>query len=400
MKKIKISSQFFRIIFLCVILNLGTGIFAYTRSDLSVKEKKKSEYINPFIGTAGDHGQTDPSANIPFSMIKPGPDTDPGNHSGYNYDAERLIGFSQTRFSGVGCDGVGGNLRILPFININQEFTEINKRSEVASAGYYGVELGNGIRAEITSGRTTAFYRFVYPERKEDGGISIDFKSAFSEFVNESHTITNNKIKGWIKSKCSCKMGLYKIFYYMELSEEPVNSILKNGKLKLIFDIKKSNTLTVKIALSSVSENEAQNNLEKETSLKSFDQVKYEAQQNWDKLCETIDVETDNDTLKTLFYTHLYHATQSPFNIIDYSGSYLGSDNKTYNSDLNSYYYGWSVWDTFRTKLPMLSLLFPDIYSEMMSSMLKMYDQGKSDGPKMTEPFLTTRNEHVIPSNP
>lgn len=398
MKRKKISFLLIGIVSLLIILNLKTeAITKEYSSGSNTKAKKNSEYINPFIGTAGDHGQTDPSANIPFGMIKPGPDTDPGNHSGYNYNAEKLIGFSQTRASGIGCHGVGGNLRILPFTNINEESAGMDKNSESASAGFYSIKLTNGIFAEVTSGRTTAFYRFIYPE-KDKIGLSIDFKSTFSQFIDENHVIDGNEIYGWIKCKCACEKGQYKIYYYLKFDKTPQLSNLENGKLKLIFDSEKNNVLQVRIALSSVSEKEAKNNLEQETGSVSFEQLKNKAAQKWEKLCETIDVETDNDTLKTLFYTHLYHSVQIPFNIIDYSGTYRSSDGKIYDDkNMAGYYTGWSLWDTFRTKLPLLSILFPKIYSEMMSSVLDLYEQGKSNDPKMTESFLTIRNEHSLP---
>ena len=73
-----------------------------------------SKYVDLFIGTAGDNGQLDPAAQVPFGMVKLGPDTDPVNHSGYDYNALKISGFSHNRISGVGCKGVGGNIRILP----------------------------------------------------------------------------------------------------------------------------------------------------------------------------------------------------------------------------------------------------------------------------------------------
>ena len=76
---------------------------------LSMVQAQQTSFVNPFIGTSDDHGQTDPSATIPFGMIKPGPETIPRGNGGYDYQSQQLKGFSQTRMSGVGCIGVGGN---------------------------------------------------------------------------------------------------------------------------------------------------------------------------------------------------------------------------------------------------------------------------------------------------
>ena len=48
-------------------------------------QAQQTSFVNPFIGTSDDHGQTDPSATIPFGMIKPGPETIPRGNGGYDY---------------------------------------------------------------------------------------------------------------------------------------------------------------------------------------------------------------------------------------------------------------------------------------------------------------------------
>jgi putative alpha-1,2-mannosidase len=68
------------------------------------------DYVNVFMGTAGDHGQLSPSASLPFGMVKLGPETEPTNHSGYDYNAKKFKEFSHTRTEGVGCKGAGGNI--------------------------------------------------------------------------------------------------------------------------------------------------------------------------------------------------------------------------------------------------------------------------------------------------
>jgi len=173
-----------------------------------------NKYVNPFICTAGDYGQTDPSANVPFGMIKAGPDTDPGNHCGYNYDATGFLGFSQNRASGVGCNGTGGNLLIFPFNDAGINDAEMDKTSEKAEPGYYSVTLKNGIIAEATALRTSAIYRFSFPELNH-AGLRVHFNTSYSGFIDEKHMFFNDRcLKGWIQCKGNCGMGSYKFFYF------------------------------------------------------------------------------------------------------------------------------------------------------------------------------------------
>ena len=99
---------------------------------LSMVQAQQTSFVNPFIGTSDDHGQTDPSATIPFGMIKPGPETIPRGNGGYDYQSQQLKGFSQTRMSGVGCIGVGGNLLITPFVGTACKTLKMDKASETA----------------------------------------------------------------------------------------------------------------------------------------------------------------------------------------------------------------------------------------------------------------------------
>ena len=57
-------------------------------------QAQQTSFVNPFIGTSDDHGQTDPSATIPFGMIKPGPETIPRGNGGYDYQSQQLKGFT------------------------------------------------------------------------------------------------------------------------------------------------------------------------------------------------------------------------------------------------------------------------------------------------------------------
>ena len=85
------------------------------------KKRLPYDYVNPFIGTSGDHGQLFPGALLPYGMVKLSPDTYPSAvnkqaHSGYNYLDEKIMGFSHVRLGGEGCSGAGGNILVLPSV--------------------------------------------------------------------------------------------------------------------------------------------------------------------------------------------------------------------------------------------------------------------------------------------
>lgn len=360
-------------------------------------EKHNVDYVDPFICTGSDHGQTDPAAAVPFGMVKPAPDTDPLGHSGYDYDAHEILGFSNTRFSGVGCRGVGGNLRVLPFIGLNSPYPNpqhIKKDTEQAQPGYYSVQLENGIKAELTALRQIAFHRYTFPEN-DTVGLTIDLTSSLSKFYGEEHQIRKDGlITGEVSGANVCDKGKYTFYYALSVNVENYSIVEEGGKISLSFKTLRNQEVELRCAISTVSRQNALQNLQLSKN-KRFDEVKEEARQAWADLLSVVDVESENDEHKTLFYTHLYHILQTPFQIQDADGSFKGSDGETYNANGNSQYHGWSIWDTFRTKLPLLSLLYPDHYKDIVNSIGKLYHQGKDDWATDKEPFITVRTEHA-----
>lgn len=108
-----------------------------------------SRHVNLFMGTAGDHGQVSPAAQLPFGLASVGPDSKVLTHSGYDFDVPEIRGISVTRVSGVGGRGAGGNLRILP--GLPDAFPAIVKKTERAVPGYYEATLDNGVQVRLTA---------------------------------------------------------------------------------------------------------------------------------------------------------------------------------------------------------------------------------------------------------
>ncbi len=356
-----------------------------------------ASFVDPFICTGSDHGQTDVAAAIPFGMVKPCPDTDPIAHSGYDYNSKEILGFSHTRFSGVGCRGVGGNIRVLPYILKDSipDKLAYNKESEKAIAGYYSVFLNNEIKVELTATEKVAFHKYTFPE-SENGGLSVDLTSSFAGHISEEHTISEDgMIMGKVNSVNVCRLGKYSFYYALLLDKKDKELVVDSSKVVFKFPTKANEQINLYCALSVISQEKAAESL-KESMQRSFSQVKEDAYQKWNDLLGKVEIETDNDTLNRLFYTHLYHATQSPFMVSESNGDYRGSDSKLYNMGDKTYYHGWSIWDTFRSKLPLLSFFYPQKYTQMMASLRELYKQGKPDWATETEPFITIRTEHSI----
>ncbi|MDQ3535106.1 MAG: glycoside hydrolase family 92 protein [Bacteroidota bacterium] len=121
--------------------------------------------------------------------------------------------------------------------------------------------------------------------------------------------------------------------------------------------------------------------------------MKWNSRDLWERKLSKIVVEGEEDN-KKLFYSNLYRAFQAPYNTTSSDGSYRGSDGKIYKADGFTFYQGWSIWDNFRTQLPLLTILEPEISLDICKSLVELYKQGKFRWASTTEPFPTVRTEH------
>ena len=141
-----------------------------------------SKYVNMFLGTAGDHGQVAPAAQLPFGLVSVCPDCVPPQHAGYDYEVTAVSGISVTRMSGTGGAGTGGNLRVRPALP--DAPLDIVKGTEKAHPGYYETRFANGVMARLTATHNVAFERYEFP-RNAEKVLYVDFNSGIDTHRSE-----------------------------------------------------------------------------------------------------------------------------------------------------------------------------------------------------------------------
>jgi putative alpha-1,2-mannosidase len=368
---------------LAVLLLLSLFVFSTKASN--------SSKVNLFIGTSGDNGQVSPGACVPFGMVNVCPDSHPRTHAGYDYSIDRVSGISINRVSGVGCSGAGGNLSIKP-TDQDMELMKIQS-SEKAFPGYYETQFNNGVKAELTATGNVALERFLFAKNSE-AMLTINFGASFEKIIDEQHTmISNNEIEGYLISQNVCGRGKYKLFFHFK-SNFPFNITQnKDRKAVLVFD-NKNKQVEIRIAVSSVGIDEAraENNL---IATKSFSQVKKEAARLWEDKLSKITVK-GNPEEQTLFYTSLYRVYQSPAKVSSHNGKYLATDGQIKSTNNIPYYSSWSLWDTYRTKFPLLVITEPEAMSHMAQSLVRLYQSGKVNWSTDSEATPTVRTEHAV----
>ncbi|RXG13178.1 putative alpha-1,2-mannosidase [Leeuwenhoekiella aestuarii] len=348
-------------------------------------QQQKNRSVNVFLGTSGDHGQMSPSATTPFNMMNLGPQTNPHQHTGYEYYAKEFDGFTHTRMEGVGCTGSGGNILIKPILNADAE-TDLIRTKQQATPGYYEVNFENGIEAQMTVAQNLGMHNYSFPNT--NSGLFIDLSFALSNrFVSETHEIRRNLISGYIDTKTTCHAGTYRIYYAIKLPETAIIQELDAHRL-LVKSV--GVAAQVQVGFSSVNEGYAK----KRITSKSFSQLKEEASASWEKQLNHIEVKGEQDRVD-LFYSLLYRTAQSPFLVSEEDGTFRATDGSVQNEDYKVYN-GWAIWDNYREQLPLLSLVYPDVYQDITTSIANLYRFGKKNWATEHETSPTVRTEHAM----
>ncbi len=363
-----------------------------------------TQFVNPFIGTGG-HGHTFPGAVVPNGGIQPSPDTRINEWdacSGYHYSDSTINGFSHTHLSGTGCCDYGDVL-IMPTVG-EQRIEYLGKESqkmayasafsherEVAEPGYYAVFLDTyGINAELTATARGALHRYTFPESNA-AGLILDFDYSLQRQKNENMSISvvsDTEIVG-------NKMTVYwafeqKIHFYAKFSKPFVSckiisdslqtedGLLPQAKVLVQFaDTEKDEQIFVKVGVSAVDIEGAKNNVLTEIPDWDFDGVRTAAKNEWNALLARIEVDTDDDVQKRIFYTALYHTAIQPNIFSDADGRYLGMDHKIRQTTPDRPIYTiFSLWDTFRAFHPLMTIFDPEKNQDFVRSLLSKYAEG------------------------
>lgn len=353
---------------------------------------QNTKYVNLFIGTSGDNGQVAPGAAAPFGMVCVCPDNDPRSHAGYDYAVTKVSGISVNRLSGVGCSGGGGNLRIRP-VAPSQEL-HIKKSREKATLGYYSTAFTNGIKTELTATNAMAVERYKFP-RSLSAALWIDFASTFEDVATCHYKrISETCIEGYVQAKNVCGHGRYKLYFSLNTSHPFQLEEQKETTACLTFG-KKVRSVEVRIGLSALSSELASWECARWEKM-DFEDVKSRTADQWEKQLSAIDVKGGKKDDRVIFYTSLYRTYLSPADVSSPDGAYLGTDGKVYISEDFRYYSNWSLWDTFRTKFPLLVLTEPAKMRDMATSLIHLYATGKKDWSTGFESTPTVRTEHAV----
>lgn len=365
-------------------------------------------YVDPFIGTGGigfGTGSAFPGPQRPFGMVRPGPDTMgpagavPFAHcAGYAYEDTYIYGFSQTRMHGAGIVDYG-TIGLLPTLGMTAAKTTTKGRrvsyshaNERAAPGSYEVTLDDGVKVELTATDHVALHRYTFP--KADGAtVLVDVGHALPDVTIVDGKIDvdpdNHAMSGFahFKGGYSGRFGGMPVYFAARFSRPfAEHGVWKAGALAAgeasreggdvgawaSFDASSDATVGVAIAISFVSLDAAKANLAAESPAFDFDATKKATEAAWEAALSRVQIEARTERDLELAYTALYHTLLMPTLATESDGTYRGLDGAVHTADGFRYYTDFSLWDTYRTLHPWLSLVYPEYQRDMLRSMVAM----------------------------
>lgn len=346
-------------------------------------EKSPYDLASPMVGT-GFHGHTFPGATTPFGAVQLSPDTRAGNWdacSGYHYSDSTIDGFSHNHLSGTGCCDLG-DIFVRPSsadIDINADIlykpSRFSHDNESARPGYYSVKLEDGdIFAELTATPRAGVHRYTFP-RDVPVNIILDLNHSLTEETLKEATITVVNDSTIVGSRITDGWTPDQHVYFAARFSQPVATaqFTDNGSAAVFGFVNEGRPLTMAVALSGVSTDNALLNLTTEVPVLDFDSVCAKAREQWENALAVIEVSGATPEQMQNFYSALYHTMMAPNAMSDVNGDYRRNNNEIGNTH-RTYYSTFSLWDTYRAWHPLMTMINPDLVCDMINSMLDMYD--------------------------
>lgn len=365
-----------------------------------ISQGSPAELVNPLMGTDSEfnlsNGNTYPAVAIPWGMNFWTPMTSPmGDGWTYKYDEHKIRGFKQTHqpspwindYAAFSLMPVTGKLRYRE----NERSSWFSHKAEEAHPYHYKVYLADyDVTAEVSPTERAAYFRFSFPEsdssyivldgfdkgsmvriipeerkiigycRNHHGGVPDNFHNYFVATFDKDFETTYTWSKDWVLKEGSTE-----------------SESLHSGAI-VRFSTKRGEKVHVRVASSFISHEQAALNLEQEIGDKSFDEVRSEAYEAWNRELGRIEIEDPNmDNIRS-FYSCLYRLLLFPrkFYEINKEGKVVH-----YSPYDGGVYPGYmftdnGFWDTFRAVFPFFNLMYPEMNSLIMKGLANTYREG------------------------
>lgn len=362
--------------YLSRLLSVAALVVCFSATAVAATVQNLTQYVNQYVGTGG-HGHTFMGANVPFGLVQLGP-TEPTRGwdwcSGYYYDDDELIGFGHMHLSGTGI-GCLGDVAFLPVKDFKQTSTRFKHEAEKVHPGYYSVQLTDpNVLVELTATERCGFHRYTFKDGAK-AQLALDLSQCIGWdklndclLTQESATRLTGfrRSNGWAADR--------RIYFSIDFSQPVTVHRLDSMERVVVSVADNTKPLLVKVALSPVSIDKAKLNMQAEMAGWDFDATVKAADDAWNRELARIQIQTNDQTKKRVFYTAMYHLMTSCSKFNDVDREYRGADGKVHKADFTNYT-TLSLWDTYRAAHPLMTVAFPEMQRDFAQTFLNIYKQ-------------------------
>ena len=365
------------------------------------------DFVSTLVGTESKFslstGNTYPAVARPWGMNFWTPQTGKmGDGWAYTYSADKIRGLKQTHQPSPWINDYG-QFSIMPEVDrvtvpsADLIFDEekraswFSHKAEDARPYYYKVYLADyDVTAEVTPTERAAVMRFTFPETSmAEKRISRIVVDAFDKGSAIKYDVNKRTITGYTTRNSGGVPENFRNYFVLQF-DKPFEfyGIQKDGNafvgneaegnhvMAMVgFNTKRGEQVTVRVASSFISPEQALLNLQQEVGTKSFDEVCSEGRQRWNDILGRIEVKDDDiDHLRT-FYSCLYRSVLFPRMLHERNAAGEIVHYSPYNGEVCKGYMftDTGFWDTFRSLFPLLNLLYPDMNAQMQEGLVNTY---------------------------
>ena len=383
--------------------------------------------VDPFIGTEPEDlpprsgiaatwfwpkphiGNTHPGACLPFGMVSVMPYSGgyPTGYGRYGKSLEghpprfmqelQISGFTHFQQTGVGAIRKYYNYcRVTPFAEECGGLSSVGMlfpiTNEEAMPGFYTCVIQpHGIRAEITGTQRGAIHRYTFP-KSNGSGLAVDFSHGGID-IEDGRTIplrAEYALQGNLGAEACVTMEGLPIRMSLEVSgfdtHTAVGSLWEDGDVlsgekEKAYEYMRESTyvpfgvafcgpteegqvVELKVAFSFRSRRKANEN--RLSADQEFSVAKRIAKQSWEKGLRRIQIQGGTPAQQRTFYTALYHSLIKP--------SEAKNESPFWPWDGPFFFDFSTLWDMYKTQLPLVLTLFPEQGAEIVNALLTVVE--------------------------
>jgi predicted alpha-1,2-mannosidase len=371
-----------------------------------VQAQTAYELVHPLVGS--DHeGQTAPFVGPPYAMTSWTPETRTTEAkciAPYYFADKQITGFRASHWMSGSCSQEYGSVTVMP---VTGEYFEVDpgvrgsgfdRATEHATPASYSVTLARyATRVEMTATARSGVFRITYPAGASATLLFQPYahpNEGFVQVLPDRHMVVGYNPVHRIYQGGGQTTGFSGYFAarldhsfphagtWCGTSVHP--GMLQQGagcaQLGAFVSLGDTHGRAVELMVgtSFTSLEEAEKNLDAETSGRGFDAIQRATETQWHKSLSTLAVEGGSTEQRSVFYTALYHSLLGPRPVNDADGSYNGfaQSGLKHLARGEEYYDDYSMWDTFRALHPLLTLIDPKRQERMVQSLVLKGEQG------------------------